>query len=100
MLTLEELLDIISQKIKSGDKNSYCYSLSDSGVEGITRKIGEEALEVVIASFVAKNNSEKSRQELVCEICDLFFHTLVLMSHQKISFDEVKNELTKRNVKK
>ena len=72
-LTLEELFATIKNKIETKDKNSYSYELAKKGVEKITRKIGEEALEVVVAAFINdKNPNAKNREELIGEICDLF----------------------------
>lgn len=98
--TLEELSSLIESKIARREKNSYSYELAKKGVEKITRKIGEEALEVVIASFIyEKKQNKKSRQELIGEVCDLFYHNLVLLASQKIDFSEVLHELEKRNKK-
>ncbi len=97
-LNFDELSDIIKTKISTKDKKSYTYELHKSGLEKITRKIGEEALEVVIASFInQKKPNKKNRDDLIGEICDLFYHSLVLMASEKIELSEILNELTKRN---
>ncbi len=99
-LSLEELFTLLKQKISAAEKNSYTAELARGGVEKITRKIGEEALEVVIAAFMhEKNSSQKTREELVGEICDLFYHTLVLLAAEGIEFEEILQELTRRNQK-
>lgn len=98
LLTLEELSALISDKIERQEKNSYSYELAKGGVEKIARKVGEEALEVVIAGFInERSESEKSRQELIGEVCDLFYHSLVLLAAQKIEFSEILEEFTRRN---
>jgi phosphoribosyl-ATP pyrophosphohydrolase len=100
-LTLEELFSLIKGKISTQEKNSYSYELAKEGVAKISRKIGEEALEVVIAAFInEKNPSKKARAELIGEICDLFYHSLVLLASEQIEFSEILAELTKRNGKK
>jgi len=100
MLKFEELLEIIEKRIASGDKNSYCAKLAEKGAEKICRKIGEEAVEVLIAAFVAeRQNDAKSREELVGEICDLFFHTLILMAQKGVKMEEILQEFKKRNDK-
>ncbi len=99
--TLEELFQSLKKKAQSKDKNSYTAQLVSGGVEKISRKIGEEAVEVMIAAFLnEKKKSKKTHQELVGEICDLFYHNLVLMTQQKIEFDEILEELNTRNKKK
>ena len=100
-LTLEELSTIIAEKISKKEKNSYSYELAKKGVEKITRKVGEEAIEVVIAAFIHDQKpNKKTRSELVGEVCDLFYHNLVLLASQDIKFSEILAELTKRNSKK
>jgi len=105
-LTIEELFALLKQKLKqrgdaAGDKNSYTNQLIEGGVEKITRKIGEEAVEVVIAAFLNdKHRSQKTRDDLIGEVCDLFYHNLVLLASQDIELDEVLSELTKRNNRK
>jgi phosphoribosyl-ATP pyrophosphohydrolase len=97
-ISLEELFPLIKQRISNQDPDSYSYKLAKEGLEKITRKIGEEAVEVVIASFVhEKKHSEKSREELIGEVCDLFFHCLVLLASQNIEFSEVLAEAGRRN---
>lgn len=97
-LTLEELFALIKQKISNKEQGSYSYELSKKGGELLTRKVGEEALEVVIATFLhEKNSNQKTRQDLIGEICDLLFHSFVLSAAQKIEFEEILEELTKRN---
>lgn len=99
--SLEELSSLISDKISKREKGSYSYELAKSGVEKITRKVGEEALEVVIAAFLNdEKNTKKTRKELIGEVADLFYHSLVLLSSQKIELSEIVKELEKRNKKK
>ncbi len=97
-MTLEELFALVKHKITSKEAGSYSYKLAQEGSERLTRKVGEEALEVVIATFMNdQNQSEKTRKELVGEICDLLFHTLVLSAAKGIEMEEILNELTRRN---
>ncbi len=97
-ISLEELFCLIKERIAEKDPYSYSYKLAKEGLEKITRKVGEEALEVVIASFVhEKKSDQKSKEELIGEVCDLFYHTLVLLASQQIEFSEVLNEATRRN---
>ncbi len=100
MLKFEELLAIIEARIAANEENSYCAKLAKNGAEKICRKIGEEAVEVLIAAFVAeRQNDAKSREELVGEICDLFFHTLILMAQKGVKMEEILQEFKKRNDK-
>lgn len=95
---LEELFCVIKNKISDQETSSYTYELANAGVEKITRKIGEEAIEVVIAAFLNdKKKSKKTRTDLIGEVSDLFYHNLVLLASQDIEFDEVLKELNNRN---
>ncbi len=100
-LPLEELFALIKKKISAKEKNSYTYELAKAGLERTARKVGEEAVEVVVAAFLNdKKRSKKTRNELVGEVCDLFFHTLVLLASQGVELEEILSEFKKRNVKK
>ena len=84
------LRDVIASRRGASPDESYVAKLLDRGVDLIGKKIGEEAMEVVIA---AKNNI---REEIVWEVADLLFHTLVLLESTGVSLDEVGGELLRR----
>jgi phosphoribosyl-AMP cyclohydrolase / phosphoribosyl-ATP pyrophosphohydrolase len=90
IMILEELYNIILSRKKDLPDNSYVTSLFKSGDDRITQKVGEEAIEVVIAS---KN---KSNERLVSETADLMFHTLVLLANRDINLTDVFDELERR----
>lgn len=86
-----ELFRTIRQRQDQGDpSDSYVAKLLSKGVDRITKKIGEEATEVVIA---AKNGD---RAELAHEVADLWFHTYVLLAQQGMTPEDVWNELRSR----
>ena len=89
-MKLEELYKIILEQKKELPGNSYTASLYQQGVDRIVQKIGEEAVEVVIA---AKGRSQK---KIIRETADLFFHVLVLMAAKKITLKQIYQELGKR----
>ena len=62
----------------------------EKGLDKILKKVGEESTEMVIA---AKNGV---KDETVGEICDLIYHTLVMMANEGITPDDVDEELRKR----
>lgn len=100
-LTIEELFARLKQTAEAQTKNSYTVDLIKGGAEKITRKVGEESVEVIIAAFLnEKNRTQKTHEDLVGEVCDLFYHSLVLLLSQNIELDEILSELTKRNNKK
>ncbi len=100
-LSLDELFSLIKNKIAAKEKNSYTFEIAKGGAEKITRKVGEEAVEVVIAAFMnEQKNNKETRQDLIGEVSDLFYHSLVLLASQNIELDEILQELNKRNQSK
>lgn len=87
---LKAVYDVIQDRKLNPSDTSYTASLFAKGIDKILKKIGEEATEVVIAG------KGGTREELVCEVADLFFHTLVLLGYRDISPDEVYSELRRR----
>ena len=47
-----------------------------------------------------KNHSKKTHEELVGELCDLFYHSLVLMVERGVELEEISQEFARRNNKK
>lgn len=88
---LSDLADLIAQRAAERPEGAYTTRLLNAGVDRIGKKIGEEAAEVIIA---AKNNAP---EELVWEVADLLYHTLVLLQHQEVSVEAVWAELQRRH---
>ncbi|MBR1761869.1 MAG: phosphoribosyl-ATP diphosphatase [Eubacterium sp.] len=80
----------ILERREAKAEGSYTSYLFDQGIDKILKKIGEESAEVIIA---AKNNKN---EDTVGEICDLLYHTLVLMAYQDITIEDVEAELERR----
>ncbi len=87
---INDIYQIILQRKQTLPEASYVASLMKSGLDHILKKVGEEAGEVIIAS---KNGESK---EIIHEIADLWFHTLVVLGYHEISPDEIYGELKKR----
>jgi phosphoribosyl-ATP pyrophosphohydrolase/phosphoribosyl-AMP cyclohydrolase len=85
-----ELANTIAERKRTAPPDSYTAKLFAGGVDRIGKKIGEEAVEVVIA---AKNADPA---ELVWETADLLYHTLVLLAERGVSLDAVGAELSRR----
>jgi phosphoribosyl-ATP pyrophosphohydrolase len=90
-MKLNKLYNIIQNRKENPTERSYIASLFRQGSDRIAQKIGEEATEVVIA---AKN---KSKQRIVSEVADLWFHTLILLSDKNITVEDIETELARRN---
>lgn len=91
---LKELYDLVKDRKTSDTPNSYTKSLFAKGRTRISQKVGEEAVETVIAAM--KNDKE----EFTNEVCDLVFHLFVLMADMNVSLDDIIIELQKRRMKR
>ncbi|PKK99675.1 MAG: bifunctional phosphoribosyl-AMP cyclohydrolase/phosphoribosyl-ATP pyrophosphatase [Tenericutes bacterium HGW-Tenericutes-2] len=91
---LEELYATIDERKKNPLEGSYTNYLFTKGLDKILKKVGEETAEVIIA---AKN---KSSSEMIYEISDLVYHTLVLMVNEGIELKSIEEELKRRQNKK
>ncbi len=90
---LREMYDVILDRKENREEGSYTNYLFDKGCEKICKKIGEEATEVVIAAM------KDDKEELIGEINDVLYHTLVLMAAKGITLEDVNEEIAKRNLK-
>lgn len=90
MQDLEELYQLVLERKKNPRPGSYTDYLFSKGLDKILKKVGEESTEVVVA---AKNNS---KDELKYETADLLYHLMVLLVEQNLSYDDIKEELAKR----
>ena len=80
----------ILDRKEANEEGSYTCYLFSQGIDKILKKVGEESTKMVIA---AKNGV---KEETVGEICDLIYHTLVMMVNEGISIEDVEAELLKR----
>lgn len=90
-MNLEKLYSIIEDRLINNSSKSYVASLAKKGNDRVIQKVGEEAIEVVIAM------KGKNKKEMISETSDFIFHLLILLCVQKISLEEIFNELEKRS---
>jgi phosphoribosyl-ATP pyrophosphohydrolase len=88
--TIHDLAATIDARAASGGETSYTRKLLDKGAEHCAKKLGEEAVETVIAAI------ENDRGHLIAESSDLLFHLLVLLKARGISLEEVEAALAQR----
>ena len=92
---LQKLYDLVKERKNTPDlPKSYTVSLFKKGRARIAQKLGEEAVETVIAAM------KGDREELINEISDLIFHLFVLMADTNVDLEEVIVELQKRRMKR
>lgn len=88
---LTHLENLLYQRKKELPENSYTTSLFKKGLDKIAQKVGEEAVETVIA---AKNEDDS---EFIYEASDLLFHLLLLCTEKNIPFSTLIDELMSRH---
>jgi len=89
--TIQELYALVEERRKKRPVGSYTTKLFDEGIDKIVKKLGEEAVETVIA---AKN---ESRERIVEETSDLLYHLIVTLVAKGVTLEEIKAELVKRH---
>jgi phosphoribosyl-ATP pyrophosphohydrolase len=91
---LNELFAIIEDRKENPAEGSYTNNLLRQGYDKVAQKVGEEAVEVVIAG------ASQGKQRTIEESADLIYHLFVLLVQQGISLSEVEAELERRHKKK
>ena len=93
-MILDDLYRVILERKKKPSADSYVSTLISKGKDEILKKIGEESIEVIIAS------KAEEREQIIGELADLWFHCLVLMAEEGISHSDIFQELEKRSGKR
>ena len=88
--TIQDLAATIDARAASGGDASYTRKLLDKGTDHCAKKLGEEAVETVIAAI------ENNRSHLIAESADLIFHLLVLLKSRDVKLSEVEDVLAER----
>lgn len=91
---LQQLGDILEQRRHADPDTSYVAQLHHKGLNKILEKVGEEATETILAAKDAERSGDVS--DLVYETADLWFHSLVALSHLGQSPQAVLDELARR----
>lgn len=91
---LNILFDIILDRKNNPKEGSYTNNLLLNGYELIAQKVGEEAVEVILAA------GKQGRQRTIEESADLIYHLFVLLVQQGISLSEVETELRQRHTER
>ena len=81
---------VLEQRKNADPETSYVASLYAKGEDTILKKIGEESAELIIAG------KTRDRQAVVHETADLWFHSLVLLSHLDLGPNDLILELDRR----
>ncbi len=87
---IQQLFDVICSRKLASPEKSYVKSLFDKGSTHIARKLGEEAIETILAAESGK------KKDLICESADLLFHLLVLWAAKGLTPAMIIAELQRR----
>lgn len=92
---LKQLTEVLESRKKHSDADtSYVASLHKKGLNKILEKVGEESTETILAAKDAAISG--NTDDLIYETADLWFHTLVMLSHLGENADAVLKELARR----
>ncbi|HKM14735.1 MAG TPA: phosphoribosyl-ATP diphosphatase [Marinospirillum sp.] len=91
---LKQLAVTLQERKQASPQSSYVAQLHSKGLNKILEKVGEEAVETILAAKDAQVSGLKD--EVIAETADLWFHSLVMLSHLDISHQDVLNELARR----
>ncbi|GAB2714554.1 phosphoribosyl-ATP diphosphatase [Halomonas garicola] len=94
---LDALAEVLKARRHADADDSYVAALHHKGLNKILEKVGEEATETLLAAKDAGyENDAAKRQALVAETADLWFHSLVMLSHLGLDHRPVLDELARR----
>ena len=88
--TLSELEAIVADRLRNGDATSYTRKLAEKGLAKAAQKLGEEAVETVIAAIGGDTDA------VTYESADLLYHLMVVLALKGVPLDDVLSELKRR----
>jgi phosphoribosyl-ATP pyrophosphohydrolase len=89
-MSIHKLYETIQDRKQNPSSNSYTAQLFSTGQDEIIKKVGEEAVEVILAA------KGQGKDRLIEEIADLTYHVLVLMAYNQVTPEDITAELEKR----
>jgi phosphoribosyl-ATP pyrophosphohydrolase len=88
--TLADLEKRVQERAQRSASESYTRALLDKGVAQCAKKLGEEAIETVLAAL------QEDKGRLISEAADLLYHLLVVLEARGVTLEQVEAELEKR----
>lgn len=92
---LDELAQVLAERRSADPESSYVASLHHKGLNKILEKVGEECTETILAAKDAEQDSAQ-KSDVVYETADLWFHSMVMLSHLDLHPNDVLDELKRR----
>lgn len=90
---LYKLFEIVEDRKNNPVEGSYTNKILNAGYEKAAQKVGEEAVEVIVAA------GKQGRQRTIEESADLIYHLFVLLVQQGISLADIEAELERRHAR-
>ena len=87
---IQRLTELLDARKDADPQASYVAKLYSKGMNGILKKVGEEAAETIIAA------KDGSKEDLIYETADLWFHTMIMLAQAGLSAQDVLDELARR----
>ena len=91
---LSQLTEVLQARKQANVEDSYVASLHAQGLNKILEKVGEEAVETILAARDAEQSG--NNEKVIYETADLWFHSLVMLSHLGENAESVLAELARR----
>jgi phosphoribosyl-ATP pyrophosphohydrolase/phosphoribosyl-AMP cyclohydrolase len=91
---VERIFEVVKERIRNPTQKSYVSSLTAKGEDAVLQKIGEEAVEIVLAA------KEDNAKEVTHEAADLLFHIMVLFAKKGYTLNSIFKELERRHKNK
>ena len=88
---LNQLYATIESRKTSASEKSYTAQLFAAGENEIVKKVGEEAIEVIVAA------KGQTNERIVSEMADLIYHSMVLLASRGIPWSAIEDELARRH---
>jgi phosphoribosyl-ATP pyrophosphohydrolase len=92
--TLNRIAAIIEARKGASPDTSYVAKLQHAGLNKILEKVGEEAVETILAARDVEQGADRGK--LIYETADLWFHSLVMLAQLNITPAEIEQELERR----
>jgi phosphoribosyl-ATP pyrophosphohydrolase len=87
---IHRVQETLAERRGAPPESSYVAGLYAKGTDAICKKVAEEAAETIMAA------KDGDRLHLVREVCDLWFHSMILLTHYGIGVDDVLSEFRRR----
>ncbi len=88
--TVQRVFEVVASRKQNAPEDSYTAKLYAAGEMEILKKIGEEAVEVIVAA------SKETEDRIIYEMADLVYHNLVLLAERGLTWQQVEEELARR----